>query len=88
MLSRKPCLIIFSRYFKRSNLLTQQFPVFIGDTFTLQNMPEYGFSMTRIFLYKYKTYNTVLIREYTGQRKPVYQRISTLFSLDRVIVSY
>ena len=38
-------------------------------------MPEYGFSLTRIFLYKDRIYNYVLIREDTGQRKPVFWNI-------------
>ena len=38
-------------------------------------MPEYGFSLTRIFLYKDRIYNFVLIREDTGQRKPVFWNI-------------
>ena len=35
-------------------------------------MPEYRFSLTRIFPYKDKIYDYVLIREDTGQRKPVF----------------
>ena len=34
-------------------------------------MPEYGFSMTCIIPYKDRIFDSVLIREYTGQRKPV-----------------
>ena len=35
-------------------------------------MPEYGFSLNRIFPYKDRIYDYVLIREDTGQRKPVF----------------
>ena len=38
-------------------------------------MPEYRFSLTRIFPYKDKIYDYVLIREDTGQRKPVFWNI-------------
>ena len=39
-------------------------------TITEQNMPENGFSLTPIFPYKDRIVDSVLIREYTGQRKP------------------
>ena len=38
-------------------------------------MPEYGFSLTRIFLYKDRIYDYVLTREDMGQRKPVFWNI-------------
>ena len=38
-------------------------------------MREYGFSLTRIFLYKDTIYDFVLIRENTGQWKPVFSHI-------------
>ena len=38
-------------------------------------MPEYGFSLIHIFPYKGKIIDLVLIREYTGQRKPVFWHI-------------
>ena len=38
-------------------------------------MPEYGFSLTRILPYKDRIVDSVLIREYTGQRKTVYWHI-------------
>ena len=34
-------------------------------------MPEYGFSLTHMFLYKDRVYDYFLIREDTGQRKPI-----------------
>ena len=37
-----------------------------------KNMSEYGFSLTRIFSYKDRVVDTVLIRENTGQRKPIF----------------
>ena len=39
-------------------------------------MPEYRFSMTRRFSYKDKIVDSVLMWEYTGQRKPVFWHIS------------
>ena len=39
---------------------------------SVQNMPEYGFPPTHIFLYKDRRDDFVLIREYTGQIKPVF----------------
>ena len=38
-------------------------------------MPEYGFSLTRIFPYKKKIEDFVLIQENVGQWKPVFLRI-------------
>ena len=35
------------------------------------NLPEYGFSLTRIFPYKDRIEYSVLMRGHTGQRKPV-----------------
>ena len=35
-------------------------------------MREYGFSLTHIFPYKDRTYDSVLMRESTGKRKPVF----------------
>ena len=35
-------------------------------------MQEHGFSLTRIFPYKDRIKDSVLIREYTGQRKPIF----------------
>ena len=32
-------------------------------------MPEYGLSLTRVFVYKNKLFDSVLIRENMGQRK-------------------
>lgn len=43
-------------------------------------MPEYWFSRTRIFSNKDKIYDSVLIRENTGQRKPVFWHILRSFS--------
>ena len=37
-----------------------------------QNMQEHGFTLTRIFPYKDRIYDFVLIREDTGQWKPVF----------------
>ena len=37
-----------------------------------QNMPGCGFSVTRIFLYKDKIVDFILMRENTGQRKPIF----------------
>ena len=38
-------------------------------------MPEYGFSLTRIFPYKERFVDSVLVPENTGQRKPVFWHI-------------
>ena len=38
-------------------------------------MPEYGFSLTRIFRYKDRIVDFVLIPESAGQRKPVFWHI-------------
>ena len=38
-------------------------------------MAEYGFSLTLIFPYKARMYDSVLIREDKGQRKPVFLHI-------------
>ena len=38
-------------------------------------MLEYGFSLTRTFPYYEKLFNVFLIRENTGQRKPVFWHI-------------
>ena len=38
-------------------------------------MPEYGFSLNRIFPYKDGIFDSVLICEYMGQRKPVFLHI-------------
>ena len=35
------------------------------------HVPEYGFSLTCIFPYKDRIYNSVLIREWTSQTKPL-----------------
>ena len=46
-------------------------------------MREYRFSLTRVFLYKDRIYDFVLIQENTGQWKPIYaaminQKIETV----------
>ena len=38
-------------------------------------MPENEFSLTRIFWYKDRIYESLLIRENTGKRKPVFWHI-------------
>ena len=38
-------------------------------------MPEHGFSLTRIFPYADKIEDSLLMREYTSQRKPVFWHI-------------
>ena len=38
-------------------------------------MPEYGFSQTRIFPYKRRDLDSILILENGGQRKPVFSHI-------------
>ena len=38
-------------------------------------MREYGFSLTGIFLHKDRIYDSALIRENAGQRKPVFLHI-------------
>ena len=38
-------------------------------------MPEYGFSLTRIFLYKAIIVDFVLIQENMGTRKPILSQI-------------
>ena len=43
---------------------------FIVRTFTPQNMPEYEFSLTRIFPYKDRIIDYVLIQENTGKISP------------------
>ena len=35
-------------------------------------MQEYEFSLTRIFSYKHRIYDSVLIQENPGQKKPVF----------------
>ena len=42
---------------------------------TEQNMPENRFSLTPIFPYKDRIVDSVLIREYTSQRKPVFWHV-------------
>ena len=41
----------------------------------MQNMPEYGFSLTRTFLYKDKIEDSVLKQKNKGQEKPVFWHI-------------
>ena len=54
--------------------------------FHCMNLLEYGFSPTRTFPYKDRIFNSVLIREsvlirgYTGQRKPVFGIFYVVFS--------
>ena len=38
-------------------------------------MPEYEFSLIDILAYRTQIYNSALIREYTGQRKPIFWHI-------------
>ena len=45
---------------------------FFFKSYTAQNMPEYGFSLTRIFPYKDRIGDAALIRENMDQRKPVF----------------
>ena len=42
-------------------------------------MSEYGFSLTRFCLYKYKIEDSVLIRENTSQRKSIFLHILRSF---------
>ena len=35
-----------------------------------KSMVEYGFSLTNIFPYNVRIFDSTLMREYTGQRKP------------------
>ena len=35
-------------------------------------MPEYGFSLTRIFAYKDRNFDSVFVRKNTGQRKLIF----------------
>ena len=44
-------------------------------SYTVQNMPEYGYSLTVIFSYNYKIINSVLIGQYMGQQKPLFLNI-------------
>ena len=52
----------------------------IARCFTAWNMPEYGFSLTRIFLYKDEILDSVLIQENTRQRKPVFWHVLCIAS--------
>ena len=49
-------------------------------------MPECRFSLTRIFPYKGRLVDSVLIRESTGQKKHVFQRILCSVILRRFMV--
>ena len=44
-------------------------------TITAENIPEYGFSLTRLFPYKDSICDSDVIREYTGHRKPEFCHI-------------
>ena len=48
-------------------------------------MPEYGFCLNRIFPYKDRIVNSVLIKENTGQRKPVFWHISLSVKFDSYV---
>ena len=48
-------------------------------------MPEYRFSLTFIFSDKERISDSVLIREYTSQRKPVFWHISRIVSYPEML---
>ena len=49
-------------------------------------MAEFGFSLTRIFPYKDRILDSVFLREYTGQRKPVFWYILRYFYISGTLV--
>ena len=47
-------------------------------------MSEYGFFLTRMFPYKDRIFDSVLIREYTSQRKPILLHILRNVEMNKI----